>query len=72
MEGLKSIGFIQSQNNMCLLWRELCVLVYDNTIVTGPDKAKVKQAISEGVEDFLGVIIAIYPEKGENKFSQPS
>jgi Reverse transcriptase (RNA-dependent DNA polymerase) len=84
MEGLKSIGFTQSQYDMCLLWRDLCVLVIytDDTIVTGPDEAKVKQVIkdiaskftitsSEGVEDFLGVNTAINPQKGEIKFSQP-
>ena len=68
---LKSIGFTQSQHDECVFYRDkiLYVLYTDDTIITGPSDALIKQAIKdisstgldvtdEGtIEDFLGVNI---------------
>jgi Reverse transcriptase (RNA-dependent DNA polymerase) len=83
-KGLIDIGFTQSKNDMCLLWRGTCIIVVytDDTIVTGPVPEEVEATIeligkafdithSITVSDFLGVNIAIDHEKGTITFTQP-
>jgi hypothetical protein len=83
-QGLLKIGFVQSQYDMCLLWRKSCTLVIytDDTIVTGPDALEVAEAINDigtvfditinqELVDFLGVNINMSTD-GSITFSQPN
>jgi hypothetical protein len=76
MEGLKKIGFQESSYDMCLLWRNNCILVIytDDTIVAGINEEAVTEAITdiskeftitsnEIVSDFLGVNISFNEAK---------
>jgi Reverse transcriptase (RNA-dependent DNA polymerase) len=83
VKGLLQLGFTQSQHDMCLFWRKLCVMIIytDDTIITGPIKSDVEESIeliaskfkittSDKIEDFLGVNIARLDED-TFKLSQP-
>jgi Reverse transcriptase (RNA-dependent DNA polymerase) len=83
VKGLLSLGFVQSKHNMCLFWRKSCVLVIytDDTIITGPVRKDVDEAIvlistrfkittNNSVEVFLGINIACCDEQSL-KLSQP-
>ena len=46
-KGLTEIGFVQSENDPCVFWRNSVILVIytDDTIVTGPVDKEVQQAV---------------------------
>jgi Reverse transcriptase (RNA-dependent DNA polymerase) len=84
LQGLKEIGFQQSSYDMCLLWRDACIIVIytDDTIVAGQDKGTVEKVIkeigskftitsSDVVADFLGVNITFSQDRRKITFSQP-
>jgi Reverse transcriptase (RNA-dependent DNA polymerase) len=81
--GLKKIGFNQSKCDPCIFWREQTLIVFytDNTIVTGPNKVQINEAIrdisnkfaitsKESVNDFLGVKIERCVKKGTISLTQ--
>jgi Reverse transcriptase (RNA-dependent DNA polymerase)/GAG-pre-integrase domain len=83
-EGLVELGFTQSKQDMCLLWRGSCIIVVytDDTLVTGPCVDEIDKAIdnignrfvitsNDRVNDFLGVNIAINERDGIITFTQP-
>jgi Reverse transcriptase (RNA-dependent DNA polymerase) len=83
LDGLKEIGFVQRQNDRCLLWRQSCIIVIytDNTIAAAIDKELMNKAIKDignkfsmttslSVEDFLGVHIAFDEQGALVEFTQ--
>jgi Reverse transcriptase (RNA-dependent DNA polymerase)/GAG-pre-integrase domain len=83
-DGLKKIGFTQSNNEPCLFWRNstLIIIYTDDTIVTGPLESEINQAIidigeqfkithQQRVKDFLGVKVERDEETGIVNFTQP-
>jgi Reverse transcriptase (RNA-dependent DNA polymerase) len=84
VQGLKELGFVQSNYDMCLLWKVQCILVIytDDTIVTGPDAKEIDDTIQQiagkftititkGIEDFLGVNLHYDEHEKSLKFTQP-
>jgi hypothetical protein len=84
IKGLKEIGFVQSQHDMCMLWRSSCIIVIytDDTIVAGLNMEAVDKAIldignkfvitsSLSVDDFLGVHLQFDKAENSISFTQP-
>jgi Reverse transcriptase (RNA-dependent DNA polymerase) len=84
VKGLQELGFRQSKNDMCLLWRVTTILVIytDDTLIVGPLLEEVEKAImdigtsfdithSDKVEDFLGVNIIIDDDNNTINYTQP-
>jgi Reverse transcriptase (RNA-dependent DNA polymerase) len=85
IEGLTNkLGFTQSKNDPSLLWKDgYVIIIYtDDTIITGPEEAKIDQNIKEishvfkithadKVSDFLGVKIDRDDNTGTVTMTQP-
>jgi Reverse transcriptase (RNA-dependent DNA polymerase) len=83
-DGLKKMGFKQSENDPCIYWRNqsLIVIYTDDTIVTGPDASELDQVVADigamfeitsqpKVDDFLGVHISRDEHAGTVELTQP-
>lgn len=81
---IDEVGFVQSKVDECVFYKEdiVYVLYTDDSIIAGPDKAKVDQVIEEikkaklditiegDIQDFLGVNIKRHKD-GKITYSQP-